>query len=96
MLESERLAVYRERKKERERTWLMSFFSTTEGDKFTTPMACGAQWLCDKALDWCPSGVSKGCLTAGRVACVLEQDSLVLVQPRKNCPNMTENLLTGT
>ena len=32
------------------------------------------------------------------LCCVLEQDflCLVLVQPRKTCPDMTEKLLTGT
>ena len=30
------------------------------------------------------------------LGCFLEQNTLVPVQPRKTCPNMTEKLLTGT
>ena len=50
----------------------------------------GAQWLSGRVLDRRPRGYR---LETHRRHCIV---SLVLVQPRKTCPNITERLLTGT
>ena len=55
----------------------------------------GAQWLSSRVLDSRPKGHG---FEPHRRHCVvvLEQDSsLVLVQPRKTCPFITERLLMG-
>ena len=63
-----------------------------------TNCSLGAQWLSGRVLDSRPKG--RG-LEPHRRHCVvvLEQDtfypSLVLVQPRKTCPYITERLLMG-
>ena len=55
----------------------------------------GTQWPSGRVLD-----LTEGLRVQASLGCVLEQDSLilalVLVQPRKTCPNITEKLLTWT
>ena len=60
-------------------------------------MGMGAQWLSGKALDSKPRG--RG-FEPHRRHCVVSlskniNPSLVLVQPRKTCPFITEKLLMG-
>ena len=67
---------------------------------YTVPMSdccLGAQWLSGRVLDWRPKG--RGFEPHLR-HCVVSlskniNPSLVLVQPRKTCPFITERLLMG-
>ena len=59
-----------------------------------TPSIVGGQWLSGRVLDSRQRGRGfkphrRHCIV------VLEQDTFILVQPRKTCPCLTERLLMG-